>query len=75
MNRIIDFIKSWFYYPKLKKWFEDRNSGAFSLTRFQYALKHYKTLKEFENRTKYEDLVGWKNLYQNEPVSNFKESE
>lgn len=45
---IIDFIKSWLYYPTLKQWLRERNINGFSDSRFQYAYKHCRMKKCIE---------------------------
>ena len=46
MERIIDYIKSWFYYPKMEKYFDDRNMSDYNrwknekFARFKYAWWH-----------------------------------
>ena len=46
IERITDFIKSYFYYPKMKKYFDDRNMPNHNtwknekFARIKYALWH-----------------------------------
>ena len=50
-SRIIDYIKSWLYYPKMKKCLDDRNLSACNpwnnerFARFKYASWHCKLEK------------------------------
>lgn len=54
MEMIIDFIKSWFYYPKMKKYLKDRCCIYYSQSRLNYALWHCKFSKKIEKaKTKY----------------------
>ena len=46
IERIADYIKSWFYYPKMKKYFDDRQMSGYNhwvnkkFARFKYASWH-----------------------------------
>ena len=42
IKRINDFIKSFFYYPKMKRWLKDRCGVDYPLSRLEYALWHCK---------------------------------
>ena len=42
---IIDFIKSWLYYPKLEKWFSKHMKTKCPYTRLEYSLMHCKYRK------------------------------
>ena len=48
IERIVDYIKSWIYYPKMKKYFDDRNMSNHNpwrnqkFARFKYASWHCK---------------------------------
>ena len=48
MKRIIDYVKSLFYYPKMKQYFDDRNMSDCNIwrnqkfARFKYASWHCK---------------------------------
>lgn len=45
-ERIIDYIKSWLYYPTMKKYFDDRKMSGYNrwnnrkFARFEYAWWH-----------------------------------
>lgn len=73
MKTIIDFIKSWFYYPTLCKWFNDNNYGNFKDSRFQYAIKHCRMKKKIEEAKKHNYPSDWICKYQQEPVLRDKE--
>lgn len=46
LQRIVDYIKSWLYYPKMEKYFDDREMTIYSrwkykkFARFKYAWWH-----------------------------------
>lgn len=46
LQRIVDYIQSWFYYPKMEKYFDDRNMNNYNwwkykrFARFKYAWWH-----------------------------------
>ena len=69
MKAIIDFIKSWFYYPTLCKWFNDNNYGNFNESRFQYVIKHYRMKKRFEEAKPHNYTSDWICKYQQEPTT------
>ena len=69
MKTIIDFIKSWFYYPTLCKWFNDNNYGNFKDSRFQYAIKHCRMKKKIEELEKtylplYHKVISYKKIFE-----------
>ena len=73
MRMIIDFIKSWLYYPKLKKYFE--NKGMIDYvpeTRFEYAKWHSRCGKlkdnQYEPETEQDNSDGWTSIYDREPI-------
>lgn len=68
MKMIFDFIKSWIYYPTLKKWLSDRNYTGFKDGRFQYAIKHCMMIRETKNENENNNLVDWKCEYKQEPI-------
>lgn len=68
MKIIFDFIKSWLYYPTLKKWLFDRNYTGFKDGRFQYAIKHCMMIRETGKSNKNNNLVDWKCEYKQEPI-------
>lgn len=51
IDRIIDYIESWFYYPKMKKYLEENKMSAHNpwrnarFARFKYAWWHSKPRK------------------------------
>lgn len=64
MKMIIDFIKSWLYYSKLKQWLAERNFDGFPDNRFQYAYKHcrMKPVEKVEKEEK--DFISeYKSVY------------
>ena len=69
MKAIIDFIKSWFYYPTLCKWFNDNNYGNFNDSRFQYAIKHCRMKKKIEEAKPHNYTSDWICKYQQEPIT------
>jgi hypothetical protein len=73
MKMIVDFIKSWFYYPTLCKWFNDNKYGNFKESRFQYAIKHCRMKKKIEEAKKHNYPSDWICQYQQEPVLRDKE--
>ncbi len=71
--RIYDFIRSWIYYPKMKKYLN--NIGIKQImSRLQYSLWHCKTGKlsdiGHENlKPTIKDISdGWKCVYLDEPI-------
>lgn len=48
---MIDFIKSWIYYPKLKRYLTNHYGFEFNMSRIQYAWWHYHVGKLKENIT------------------------
>lgn len=70
MKMIIDFIKSWLYYPKLKQWLKERNFDKFPNSRFQYAYKHFRMKRRVEEAKKDKDneCSEWACKFQQEPI-------
>lgn len=65
---IIDFIKSWLYYTKMKKWYWEQMKIDFPYSRIQYAIKHCKMKNEIEKNTEKSDFDDWKCLYKQKPI-------
>lgn len=71
MEMIIDFIKSWFYYAKMKKYLKDRCCIYYSQSRLNYALWHCKFSKKIEKAKQNidnNDISEWTCQYQQEPI-------
>ena len=69
---IIDFIKSWLYYPKIKKYLKSigvRDEDMYG-TRLGYAKIHCKCgkLKDNYNETEEDKSDGWTIVYDKEPI-------
>ena len=72
--RIYDFIKSWIYYPKMKRYLKEKCGVGCVHTRIKYALWHCKqgilsdmNLKKSE--VKISDVkTVWKNVYNVHPI-------
>lgn len=73
MKTIIDFIKSWFYYPTLRKWFKDDNYGNFKDSRFQYAIKHCRMKRKIEDVKRNNYPSDWVCQYNQEPITSRNE--
>ena len=72
MRMIIDFIKSWLYYPKLKKYLKSigiREEDMYG-TRWGYAKNQCRFRKELKyNRYEPEkENHGWNSVYDREPI-------
>lgn len=72
---IVDFVKSWIYYPKLCEWFYDNNYNGFKDSRFQYAIKHCRMKKKVEEEKKHNYSNDWQCQYQQEPIEKMEKSE
>ena len=71
MKTIIDFIKSYFYYPRMKKYLKDRCCINYSQSRFNYALWHCKFSKKIEKAKQNidnNDISEWTWSYKQEPI-------
>ena len=71
MKIIIDFIKSYFYYPKMKKYLKDRCRIYYSQSRLNYALWHCKFSKKIEKAKQNvdnNDISEWTWYYKQEPI-------
>ena len=71
MKTIIDFIKSYFYYPKMKKYLKDRCGIYYSQSRLNYALWHCKFSKKIEKAKQNidnNDISEWTWYYKQEPI-------
>ena len=71
MKTIIDFIKSYFYYPRMKKYLKDRCGIIFPYSRLKYALWHCKFSKKIEKAKQNidnNDISEWTCRYQQEPI-------
>ena len=73
--RIYDFIKSWVYYPKMKRYLKEKCGVDCVHTRFQYALWHCKqgVLSDVNLRnsevTIHDVKTAWKNVYNVHPIN------
>ena len=70
---IIDFIKSWLYYPKLKKELKRlgvRDEDMYG-TRWGYAKFHCKCgkLKDNQHEQEEDETDGWTTVYDREPIT------
>lgn len=72
--RIYDFIKSWMYYPKMKRYLKDRCGVDYPNTRLQYSFWHCRAGMLCDNhidKACYADVKNtWKNTYRCEPIEN-----
>lgn len=69
---IIDFIKLWIYYPKMKKRYWEQMEIDFPYSRIQYAVKLCKMTNELRKTRKKSEFDDWKCLYQQEPIEKGK---
>ena len=73
---IVDFIKSWLYYPKLKEYLESKGMSAMSMfgNRLGYAKWHSRCgkLKYNHYKPKEDKPDGYTNIFDKEPICNFK---
>lgn len=72
--RIYDLIKSWMYYPKMKRYLKDRCGVDYPNTRLQYFFWHCRAGMLRDNhidKVCYADVKNtWKNTYRCEPIEN-----
>ena len=68
MLKIIDFIKSWFYYPTLIKWLNDNGYNNFPYSRFEYSLNHCRMKKWLKKQKKQGYAGTWSCCFQKEPI-------
>ena len=72
--RAYDFIKSWRYYPTMKKYVEEKCRVKCPYSRLRYALCHYKDGFLLDagienNHTDFKRVQGsWESVYQREPI-------
>lgn len=69
MKMIIDFIKSWLSYPKLRKWFKDGEYPWIMSNRFRYAVNHCRKKRKIEKAMKNNDFSEWICKFQQDPIS------
>ena len=48
IKMIIDFIKSWFYYPKMTKYLKDKCNIEYPCSRLRYSWWHCRIVLELE---------------------------
>ena len=72
--RIYDFIKSWMYYPKMKRYLKERCSVDYPNTRLKYSFWHCKAGMLCDNhidKVRYSDVKNtWKDIYRWQPIAN-----
>ena len=69
---IIDFLKSWLYYPKLKEYLENKGMSVKVMfgNRFGYAKWHCRLAKLKDNQYEPEgESGGWTSVYDREPIT------
>lgn len=73
--RIYDFIKSWIYYPKMKRYLNEKCGVDCVHTRIQYALWHCKVgflsdMNLKNSKIRISDIKNvWKNVYNIHPIN------
>lgn len=71
---IVDFIKSWLYYPKLKKYLKNNGLSVKVMfgDRLRYAKWHCQVAKLKDNQQEIEaeedKSDGWTSVYDREPI-------
>ena len=73
--KVYDFIKSWIYYPKMKRYLKEKCGVDCAYTRIQYALWHCKVgflsdMNLKNSKIRISDIKNvWKNVYNIHPIN------
>lgn len=73
--RMYDFIKSWMYYPKMKRYMKEKIEIDYVYTRLQYALWHCREgiLSDINLKNSKVEILdvktAWKNVYNIPPIN------